>query len=49
MISVTIDDNQAILDLMKYIMNKIDPEGSHFFSGLFEFFRDFICFHSLSL
>lgn len=32
MISVTIDDNQAILDLMKYIMNKIDPEGSHFFA-----------------
>ncbi len=32
MISVTIDDNQAILDLMKYIINKIDPEGSHFFA-----------------
>ena len=32
MITVTIDDNQAILELMKYIMNKIDPDGSHFFA-----------------
>ena len=32
MTTVTIDDNNAILDLMKYIMNKIDPEGKHFFA-----------------
>ena len=29
--TITIDDNPSILNLMKYIMNKIDPSGSHFF------------------
>lgn len=31
--TITIDDNRAILELMKYIMNKIDPSGSHFFAA----------------
>lgn len=30
--TITIDDNPAILDLMRFILNKIDPEGSHFFA-----------------
>ncbi len=29
--TITIDDNKSILDLMKYIMYKIDPSGSHYF------------------
>ena len=29
--TITIDDNPSILNLMRFIMNKIDPEGSHFF------------------
>ena len=30
--TITIDDNPAILVLMRFILNKIDPEGSHFFA-----------------
>ena len=30
--TITIDDSPAILDLMRFILNKIDPEGSHFFA-----------------
>ena len=29
--TITIDDNPSILNLMRFIMNKIAPEGSHFF------------------
>ena len=29
--TITIDDNPSILNRMKYIMNRIDPSGSHFF------------------
>lgn len=34
--TITIDDNHCILDLMKYIMNKLDPDGKHFFAGTAE-------------
>ncbi len=30
--TITIDDNRSILELMKFIMNKIDPSGKHFFT-----------------
>ena len=30
--TITIDDNPAILDLMRFILHKIDPNGSHFFA-----------------
>ena len=30
--TITIDDNKAILDLMRFILNKIDPNGMHFFA-----------------
>lgn len=30
--TITIDDNQAILDLMRFILNKIDPNGTHYFA-----------------
>ena len=29
--TITIDDNQAILELMRFILNKIDPNGTHYF------------------
>lgn len=31
--TITIDDNQAILDLMRFILGRIDPEGEHFFAS----------------
>ena len=30
--TITIDDNPAILDLMRFILNKTDPKGTHFFA-----------------
>ena len=30
--TITSDDNKAILDLMRFILNKIDPNGMHFFA-----------------
>jgi two-component SAPR family response regulator len=30
--TITIDDNHGILDLMRFIMQQIDPKGSHFFA-----------------
>lgn len=30
--TITIDDNHGILDLMRFIMQQIDPNGSHFFA-----------------
>ena len=30
--TITIDDNQNILELMRHIFNKIDPSGEHFFA-----------------
>ena len=30
--TITIDDNRSILDLMRHILNKIDPKGRHFFA-----------------
>ena len=30
--TITIDDNSSILSLMRFILNKIDPNGSHFFA-----------------
>lgn len=31
--TITIDDNPAILELMKVILQRIDPTGKHFFAG----------------
>lgn len=30
--TITIDDNRNILELMQHIMNRIDPNGKHFFA-----------------
>ena len=30
--TITIDDNRSILNLMRFLMNKIDPGGTHYFA-----------------
>ena len=30
--TITIDDNPSVLSLMQYILNKIDPNGTHYFA-----------------